>query len=108
MGFPRPGCTRYGNDPILNRFCLPHASLHQPLLVPEPTNGRGSAKLWRPCTGDGGWINGPRQVAERGAALSRATVAAAADTLKDGVGLMIVVSRGSLCSDAGQEGWTRG
>src|SRR2546423_5861348 len=30
--------------------CLPHASLRQPLPVPEPTNGRGSAKLWRPCT----------------------------------------------------------
>jgi hypothetical protein len=31
-------------------FCLPHASLRQPLPVPEPTNGNGSAKLWRPCT----------------------------------------------------------
>jgi len=31
-------------------FCLPHASLRQPLLVHEPTNGNGSAKLWRPCT----------------------------------------------------------
>jgi hypothetical protein len=31
-------------------FCLPHASLRQPLLLPEPTNGSGSAKLWRPCT----------------------------------------------------------
>ena len=31
-------------------FCLPHASLRQPLLVPEPTNGSGSAKRWRPCT----------------------------------------------------------
>jgi IS1 family transposase len=31
-------------------FCLPHASLRQPLLVPEATNGSGSAKLWRPCT----------------------------------------------------------
>ena len=31
-------------------FCLPHASLRQPLLVPEPTHGSGSAKLWRPCT----------------------------------------------------------
>jgi IS1 family transposase len=31
-------------------FCLPHSSLRQPLLVPEPTNGCGSAKLWRPCT----------------------------------------------------------
>jgi hypothetical protein len=31
-------------------FCLPHASLRQPLLVPEPTHGSGSAKVWRPCT----------------------------------------------------------
>ena len=31
-------------------FCLPHASLRQPLLVPEPTHGRGSARVWRPCT----------------------------------------------------------
>ena len=31
-------------------FCLPHASLRQPLLVPEPSNGKGSAKVWRPCT----------------------------------------------------------
>jgi hypothetical protein len=28
----------------------PHASLRQPLLVPEVTNGRGAAKVWRPCT----------------------------------------------------------
>ena len=31
-------------------FCLPHASLRQPLLMPEPTNSHGSAKRWRPCT----------------------------------------------------------
>ena len=31
-------------------FVLPHASLRQPLPVPEVTNGRGSTKLWRPCT----------------------------------------------------------
>lgn len=31
------------------RFCLPHASLRQPLPQPEPTNGRGSAKRWRSC-----------------------------------------------------------
>jgi hypothetical protein len=24
--------------------------LRQPLLVPEATNGNGSARLWRPCT----------------------------------------------------------
>jgi len=33
-----------------DNFCLPHASLRQPLVVPEPSNGRGSAKVWRPCT----------------------------------------------------------
>lgn len=33
-----------------HNFVLPHASLRQPLLVPEPTHGSGSAKLWRPCT----------------------------------------------------------
>src|SRR6266571_4493636 len=31
-------------------FCLPHASLRQPLPEPEPTNGNGSAKWWRPQT----------------------------------------------------------
>jgi IS1 family transposase len=35
---------------VYYNFCLPHASLRRPLLVPEPTNGRGSAKVWRPCT----------------------------------------------------------
>src|SRR5262249_56718543 len=33
-----------------HNFCLPHASLHQPLLQPIPTNGMGSAKIWRLCT----------------------------------------------------------
>src|SRR2546428_5947572 len=37
-------CHAYDN------FCLPHSSLRQPLLVPEATNGRGSAKVWRPRT----------------------------------------------------------
>ena len=31
-------------------FCLPHVSLHLPLAYPQPTNGTGSAKRWRPCT----------------------------------------------------------
>src|SRR5262245_34723932 len=31
-------------------FCLPHASLRQALPQSEPTNGTGSAKLWRPQT----------------------------------------------------------
>jgi len=31
-------------------FCLPHASLCQPLPQPESTNGTGSATQWRPCT----------------------------------------------------------
>jgi IS1 family transposase len=33
-----------------HNFCLPHASLRVPLAEPEPTNGTGSAKQWRPCT----------------------------------------------------------
>ena len=33
-----------------DNFCLPHASIRQPLPQPEPTNGTGSAKLWRPYT----------------------------------------------------------
>jgi hypothetical protein len=35
---------------IYHNFVLPHASLRQPLLIPEPTNGRGSARRWRPWT----------------------------------------------------------
>jgi IS1 family transposase len=30
-----------------HNFVLPHASLRQPLLVPEATNGSGSAKVWQ-------------------------------------------------------------
>ncbi len=33
-----------------DNFCLPHASLRQALPQPEPTNGTGSAKQWRPRT----------------------------------------------------------
>src|SRR6266487_6169963 len=33
-----------------HNFVLPHASLRQPLPVPEVTNGHGSAKVWQPCT----------------------------------------------------------
>jgi IS1 family transposase len=33
-----------------HNFVLPHASLRQPLPVPEPTPGSGSAKLWQPRT----------------------------------------------------------
>jgi hypothetical protein len=33
-----------------HNFVLPHASLRQPLPIPEPTNSSGSAKVWRPCT----------------------------------------------------------
>jgi hypothetical protein len=35
---------------VYHNFVLPHASLRQPLLRPQATNGRGSAKVWRPCT----------------------------------------------------------
>ena len=35
---------------VYHNFCLPHASLRQVLPQPEPTNGTGSARMWRPCT----------------------------------------------------------
>jgi len=35
---------------VYYNFVLPHASLRQPVLQPEPTNGSGSAKQWQPCT----------------------------------------------------------
>jgi IS1 family transposase len=33
-----------------HNFVLPHASLRQPLLIPDVTNGSGSAKVWQPWT----------------------------------------------------------
>jgi IS1 family transposase len=33
-----------------HNFCLPYASLRVLLAAPVPTNGAGSAKMWRPCT----------------------------------------------------------
>jgi hypothetical protein len=35
---------------VYHNFVLPHASLRQALPEPMPTQGRGSAKVWRPCT----------------------------------------------------------
>jgi hypothetical protein len=48
-----------GEDGLLDQLALfqpyhncvlPHASLRQLLLIPEVTNGRGSAQVWQPCT----------------------------------------------------------
>jgi hypothetical protein len=35
---------------VYSNFCLPHASVRQPLPQPVPTHGTGSAKQWRPRT----------------------------------------------------------
>jgi hypothetical protein len=35
---------------VYYNFCLPHTTLRQPLLQPEPTHGMGSAKRWQPRT----------------------------------------------------------
>jgi IS1 family transposase len=35
---------------VYHNFVLPHASVRQPLPQPDPANGTGSAKQWRPCT----------------------------------------------------------
>jgi IS1 family transposase len=39
-----------GLCPVYHHFVLPHTSLRQALAEPVPTNGRGAAKVWRPCT----------------------------------------------------------
>jgi hypothetical protein len=35
---------------VYHNFVVPHGSLRQRLLVPEPTHSRSAAKVWRPCT----------------------------------------------------------
>jgi IS1 family transposase len=35
---------------VYHNFVLPHASLRQPLPIPEASNSSGAAKRWRPCT----------------------------------------------------------
>jgi len=35
---------------VYDNVCWPPASVRQPLPQPEPTNGTGSAKPWRPWT----------------------------------------------------------
>ena len=35
---------------VYHGFVLPHASLRQACAAPMATNGRGLAKMWRPCT----------------------------------------------------------
>src|SRR5262249_10320046 len=35
---------------VYHNCVLPHASLRQALAEPIPTNGSGSAKVWRPCS----------------------------------------------------------
>jgi len=35
---------------VYHNFVLPHASLRHTLAEPIPTNGSGSAKVWRPWT----------------------------------------------------------
>jgi len=35
---------------VYHHFVLLHASVRQALAEPVPTNGRGSTKVWRPCT----------------------------------------------------------
>jgi IS1 family transposase len=64
-----------------HNFCLPHASLRQPVPHPVPTRGTGSAKTWQPQTPamaagltDHVW-NLPHSIAFRGQVLSPSRLA---------------------------------
>ncbi len=62
-----------------HNFCLPHASLRQPLPQSLPTNGSGSVKKWHPWTrAMGGWVDRSRMDLERSPDVSGAAVAATA------------------------------
>ena len=43
-------CQQLALFQVYHNFVLPHARLREALAEPIPTNGRGSAKVWRPCT----------------------------------------------------------
>jgi len=82
-----------GEDGLRQQLVVYHAYDISACLTPvcasccglPTTNGRGSAKVWRPCTpANGGGIDRPCVVAQRGVALSGAAVAAAADGLRTG------------------------
>ena len=45
-GLAQPLALYHGYD----NCCLPHGSMRQPLPQPVPTNRKGSARQWRPCT----------------------------------------------------------
>ena len=45
-GLWQQGAVFHGYD----NFCLPHASVRQPLPQPASTHGTGSTTQWRPCT----------------------------------------------------------
>ncbi len=94
---------------VYYNFVLPHARLRQPLPVPESTNGRGSAKRWRPCT--------PAMAAGltdhvwslREVLLYRVPPWLQPQTVSN---MALVDDRGvewlEVCSDAGQQDWARG
>jgi IS1 family transposase len=43
-------CQQLSLFQAYHNFVLPHASLRQALVEPVATHGKGSAKVWRPCT----------------------------------------------------------
>jgi len=60
---------------VYYNFCLPHASLRQPLSQPEPTKASARPRRAALDASDGRWPDGSRLDAARGVALSRAAVA---------------------------------
>jgi hypothetical protein len=79
---------------VYHNCVLPHAGLRQPRLIPEPTHGCGSAKVWPVHPGNGSRSDGARGEPQRGAGRPGPTVVPDADGLKQ------EPSGGSGCREA--------
>ena len=91
--------------PVSHNFVLPHASLRQALAEPVPTNGPGSAKVWRPCTpalaaGVTDHVWSLKEVL-----LYRVPPWPQPQMVEERQRLILVKSAADVCSEAGPQGW---
>ena len=91
--------------PVSHNFVLPHASLRQALAEPVPTNGPGSAKVWRPCTPAmaAGLTDHVWSLKE--VLLYRVPPWPQPQMVEERQRLILVKSAADVCSEAGPQGW---